>query len=136
MSVLKIPYESRSVRYNGAAHPAAPFAGLSKGANCQRFVFELLRYFGYEIGPLRSSDLWKDQTYTRSIGRKRPLDILMFNRKNDPRGAHLALYLGNGRSIHVFGDNHSHQFDRAEISVQFAVICKRELHHGAVGRQQ
>jgi hypothetical protein len=25
----------------------------------------------------------------------------MFNRNNEPRGAHLALYLGSGRSIHL-----------------------------------
>jgi murein DD-endopeptidase / murein LD-carboxypeptidase len=98
---LEIPDDFLTVRYNGAAHPAAPFMGLASGANCQRFVFELLRHFGYEVAPLRSSDLWEDRIYTRSVRRKRPLNILMFNRRKEAWGAHLALYVGRGHAIHL-----------------------------------
>jgi len=101
MEEIEIPAVFLNVRYNGAAHPLAAFDGFSRGANCQRFVFELLRHFGYEIVRMRSSELWEDRVYTRSVSRKRPLDILMFNRKNDAWGAHLALFLGGGRAIHL-----------------------------------
>ena len=96
-----IPPQFLAVRYNGAAHPQAPIAGLNLGANCQRFVFELLRHFGYEVGAMRSSELWSDRIYTRTVYRKRRFDILMFNGTDCAWGAHLALYLGNGRAIHL-----------------------------------
>lgn len=31
----------------------------------------------------------------------RALDLLLFNRTPDPYGAHIALYLGEGRAIHL-----------------------------------
>lgn len=98
---VSIPASFLRVRYNGAAHPLAPGVGLARGANCQRFVFELLRDFGYEIGAMRSSELWADRLHTRAVSRKRPLDILLFNRDRRAWGAHLALYLGNDRAIHL-----------------------------------
>ena len=98
---VQIPSRFFQVRYNGAAHPLANVVGLSQGANCQRFVFELLKHFGYEIGPMRSSELWEDHTFTRRVRRMQPLDILMFNRNADAWGAHVALYLGGGRAIHL-----------------------------------
>ena len=97
----EIPPQFLAVRYNGVAHPLAPIVGLNQGANCQRFVFELLRHFGYEVGAMRSSELSSDHIYTRTVFRKRRFDILMFNRKDLAWGAHLALYLGNGRAIHL-----------------------------------
>ena len=98
---MEIPERFVDVRYNGAAHPRATVPRLRDGANCQRFVYELLRYFGYEIAPMRSSEMWGDRTFTLRAHAKRPLDILLFNRRNDPWGAHLALYLGGGRAIHL-----------------------------------
>lgn len=90
-----------NVRYNGAAHPYACVTGLDAGANCQRFAFALLEHFGYEIAPMRSSELWADRRFTRRVHRMRPCDILMFNRDKRAWGAHLALYVGNGRAIHL-----------------------------------
>ncbi len=90
------------VRYDGARHPLArPGSIFREGANCQRFVFELLKHFGYEVGPMRSSELYADRRFTRPVRQMRPLDILMFNRAGSAWGAHLALYLGGGRSIHL-----------------------------------
>ena len=101
MSQVEIPAHFMAVRYNGAAHPLARTEGLAQGANCQRFVYALLAHFGYEIAPMRSSELWSDRKFTREAHRMRPLDILMFNRDADAWGAHLALYLGNHRAIHL-----------------------------------
>ena len=98
---LQIPARFMAVRYNGAAHPLTRAAGLEEGANCQRFVYALLDRFGYELAPMRSSELWTDRKFTRLAYRMRPLDILMFNRDMNAWGAHLALYLGNHRAIHL-----------------------------------
>jgi len=89
------------VLYNGAAHPYASLSRLDAGANCQRFAFALLEHFGYEMAPMRSSELWADRKYTRRVSRMRLCDILMFNREERAWGAHLAVYVGNGRAIHL-----------------------------------
>lgn len=101
MPQLEIPAHFMKVRYNGTAHPFARAAGIEEGANCQRFVYALLEHFGYAIAPMRSSELWDDQRFTRRANQMRSLDILLFNRNDDPWGAHLALYLGAGRAIHL-----------------------------------
>jgi len=101
MPQLEIPALFMAVRYNGAAHPLARAAGLAEGANCQRFVYALLEHFGYRLAPMRSSELWTDCEFTHRAHRMRPLDILMFNREAKAWGAHLALYVGNQRAIHL-----------------------------------
>jgi len=101
MPQLKIPARFLKVRYNGAAHPHASLTGLEAGANCQRFAFALLEHFGYAIAPMRSRELWADRRFTRRVHRMRPCDILMFNREEKAWGAHLAMYVGNGRAIHL-----------------------------------
>jgi len=90
------------IRYNGARHPLSASGSIFReGANCQRFVFDLLAHFGYEVGPMRSSELFADREFTRAARRMRRFDILMFNREQRAWGAHLALYLGDNRAIHL-----------------------------------
>lgn len=96
---IEIPAYFFEVRYNGAAHPLADAEGLSRGANCQRFAFALLEHFGFEIAPMRSSELYEDRTFTRMVFDKRALDILMFNRNG--KAAHVAVCLGEDRAIHL-----------------------------------
>jgi lipoprotein Spr len=99
---LAIPARFMRVRYNGARYPGAAGArGLGGGANCQRFAYELLRHFGREIPDFRSSELWTDRRFTKRVVRMRPLDLLLFNRTPRACGAHLAVYLGGGRAIHL-----------------------------------
>jgi predicted RNase H-like HicB family nuclease len=98
---VTVPARFLRVPYNGAAHPQSDEKGLEAGANCQRFVYELLRRFGFEIGPMRSSDLWADRVYTRPVRRMRAFDILLFNHARVAWGAHVALYIGNGRGVHL-----------------------------------
>ena len=74
---------------------------MKTGANCQRFVYELLRHFGREIPEFRSSELWRDRKYTIAAQNPAPMDIMLFNRSADPWGAHLGLYLGAGKVIHL-----------------------------------
>jgi lipoprotein Spr len=102
---VTVPPDFLRVRYEGARHPLARPGSIScEGANCQLFVFELLKHFGYEIAPMRSRELWEDRRFTRQVlhvRQMRPLDILLFNRERLGWGAHLALYLGEGRAIHL-----------------------------------
>ena len=99
---LAIPRAFLRIRYDGSQHPRTPrVAGLKTGANCQRFVYELLRHFGREIPEFRSAELWRDRKYTFAAQRPAPMDIVLFNRSADPWGAHLGLYLGDGNVIHL-----------------------------------
>jgi lipoprotein Spr len=92
---LEIPPRFFRVRYDGRRYPG------SAGANCQRFAYEMLRHFGCEIPDFRSSELWADTCCTRRVKRMRPLDLLLFNRTRRAWGAHVAVYLGRGRAIHL-----------------------------------
>jgi hypothetical protein len=103
MAAIEIPEAFWSVAYDGARHPGAPgVVGVEGGANCQQFAYELLRHNGFEIGELRSSELWADTHDTAPVGGALlPGDLLLFNRTPEAWGAHVALYLGDGRAIHL-----------------------------------
>ncbi|HUY27819.1 MAG TPA: hypothetical protein VMV27_10410 [Candidatus Binataceae bacterium] len=99
---IGVPRRFLRVQYNGARHPGAPkLRGLAHGANCQHFAYELLRHDGLAVPDLRSSDLWRDKRFTRRVVRLRPLDLLLFNRTRRAWGAHVAVYLGQRRAIHL-----------------------------------
>ena len=88
--------------YVGARYPGAPDdGGVEAGANCQRFAYALLRHNGRTIGDFRSSDLWSDTTDTYVVEEPVPLDLLLFNRTDEPWGAHVAVYLGDDLAIHL-----------------------------------
>jgi lipoprotein Spr len=102
ITMIEIPERFWDAVYNGAHFPGAPGAsGLEGGANCQQFAYELLRQFGRAIPDFRSSELWADDAYTAVASDLRPLDLLLFNDKPDPFGAHVAVYLGGERAIHL-----------------------------------
>ena len=98
-----IPDRFWHVPYNAARYPGAPgVVGLDGGANCQLFAFELLRSFGLEMPPLRSSDLWADTQHTKVVsGDLAPLDLLLFNATAEPFGAHVAVSLGRDEAVHL-----------------------------------
>ena len=99
---IRIPKSFLNVRYNGAKFPgAAGDPGLGDGANCQRFAYALLRHFGREVPSLRSSELWEDTQSTTFAVRLRPLDLMLFSADGKSRGAHVGVYLGSGRVIHL-----------------------------------
>lgn len=100
---IAIPTAFWEVEYNAAHFPGAPDTnGLEGGANCQQFAYELLRANGYVIGDMRSSELWADKTDTmRARGRLEGGDLLLFHFKADAWGAHVAVYVGEDRAIHL-----------------------------------
>lgn len=102
--VLGVPEPFMAVRYNGARYPGAASgadADLSAGANCQLFAYALLRHFGLEVPPLRSSELWADTSHTEHVRDLGPLDLLFWNRTPDLWGAHIGVCLGDKRAVHL-----------------------------------
>jgi cell wall-associated NlpC family hydrolase len=100
--MLTLPPAFMDVRYVAARYPGAPgVAGLAGGANCQQYAYELLRHFGRAIGDFRSSELWRDDVETERVTELEPLDLLLFNDTDDPYGAHVAVYLGDGKAVHL-----------------------------------
>lgn len=99
---LKIPKKYLDTFYDGTRYPGSKkYEGLNKGTNCQGFVYEVLNHFGYQVPDFRSSELWADTTYTKQAKRLKPLDITFFNGAKESYGAHLGLYLGANKVIHL-----------------------------------
>jgi len=98
-----IPAQFWRIKYDQDHDGGAPLLpSISESPNCQNFAYALLKHFGYEISPFRSSNLWEDAEETVIVtGELRALDLLLFNRTSSPWGAHVALYLGGGKAIHL-----------------------------------
>ena len=103
MLLSDIPDRFWDVPYDATRYPGAPGVdSIAAGANCQLFAYELLRAFGRELPPLRSSDLWADTQHTERVSDDfEPLDLLLFGPTADPFGAHIAVSLGDERAIHL-----------------------------------
>ncbi|MEU7583508.1 hydrolase [Streptomyces sp. NPDC041068] len=75
--------------------------GLTDGANCQLFAYEVLRHFGLAPPTLRSAELWSDTTATAHVTAAQPLDLLLFNATASAYGAHVAIYAGDHAILHL-----------------------------------
>jgi hypothetical protein len=71
------------------------------GSNCQRFAYGVLALFGLACPPLRSSDLWDDQSSTAVARDPRPLDLVLYNKTDAPFGAHVAVWMAPGEILHL-----------------------------------
>jgi hypothetical protein len=101
----QLPAAFWAVPYVGRRFPGSSAVtgrpGLAAGANCQLFAYEVLRHFGLAPPALRSSDLWSDTQATVRVSLARPLDLLLFNATDDAYGAHLGVWVGEGRVLHL-----------------------------------
>src|SRR5262249_54283290 len=95
----------QGIPYDGARHPGSATFDFSKGANCQLWAYALLKHFGIEVPPFRSSELWEDQEYSDTVSELQPLDLLLFNDSQSSWGAHVAVYLGDGLVAHLCRHN-------------------------------
>ena len=95
-----LPSHFRTVPYNGACVPDGRH-DLSQGANCQRYAYAVLAQFSIVMPPFRSSELWADRDHSALVSELMPLDLLLFGRHRDPYGAHVAVYAGEGRALHL-----------------------------------
>jgi lipoprotein Spr len=103
ISADMIPEHFWRIRYDQNHDPNTPtLPSISDSPNCQNFAYALLKHFGFEIFPFRSSNLWLDSSETYVVSDElRSLDLLLFNRTKNPWGAHVALYLGEDHAIHL-----------------------------------
>ncbi len=100
--MVRIPEHFLTVRYDGACFPGAPgVSGIAQGANCQQFAYEVLRHFGFSVPDLRSSELWEDTEHTSRAEILEPFDLLLFSPDGNPFGAHVGVYLGDEKVIHL-----------------------------------
>jgi lipoprotein Spr len=95
-----LPPQFRTVRYDGA-RTADGSHDLTAGANCQRYAYAVLAQLGIDLPPWYSSDLWADADLTLSVDEFEPLDLLLFSADGKPFGAHVAVYAGDGRALHL-----------------------------------
>lgn len=108
-----IPSEFFNIKYSGARIPGVDNqSDLSLGANCQVFSYALLAINGVTVPNFRSSDLWEDQQFSItthkgsvnqliSFDSLQALDIMLYNSSDKAFGAHMAVYIGNGKIVHL-----------------------------------
>ena len=103
--MIEVPQHFFEVWYDHECYPGSAAAKrLSNGpagANCQHFAYELLRWHGKELLNFRSRELWEDVTWTMKVDSYQPLDLMLYNSKNEAFGAHLALVLDDDKFIHL-----------------------------------
>jgi hypothetical protein len=104
---LELPPHLRRARYAAGRFPGAPGPeNVAEGANCQRYAYAVLRWFGFAVPPLRSAELWEDTEATLRVAAPRPLDLVLFDHGEAPRrpegyGAHVGVHLGPGQVLHL-----------------------------------
>jgi hypothetical protein len=97
-----LPDSFWTVPYAGRMIPGfRPDVGLSEGANCQRYAYAVLDHFGRHVSPLRSDELWHDTESTCRVDAWEPLDLLLFSPNHDPFGAHVGLFAGDDKVLHL-----------------------------------
>ncbi|MGW4881048.1 hydrolase [Streptomyces sp. NPDC004262] len=101
----QLPAAFWTVPYVGSRFPGAPggtvLSGLEEGANCQLFAYAVLRHFSLAPPDLRSSELWADTRATARVSIAQPLDLVLFNATDDAYGAHVGVWVTEGRVLHL-----------------------------------
>jgi murein DD-endopeptidase / murein LD-carboxypeptidase len=102
ISTISIPQMFFNSKYDASKYPGSKnCSGLVNGANCQYFAYELLKHFGRIVPDFRSSNLWEDSIHTMRVVELEPLDLLLFNKNENSYGAHIGVYLGENKVIHL-----------------------------------
>lgn len=90
------------IPYNGARYPGAvPPGSLREGANCQLFAYGVLAYWGFQLPPLRSDELWRDTDATAVVLVPRPLDLVLLHDREQAWGAHVGVVCGENEVVHL-----------------------------------
>ena len=95
VGVWSVPYVASAIP--GSETPPSWIAG----SNCQRFAYGVLDLFGISCPSLRSSELWADTAETFVVGQPEPLDLVFFNKGENPFGAHLGLLMAENEVLHL-----------------------------------
>jgi lipoprotein Spr len=124
MPRLELPERFSAVPYSATCVPGkVPLSAFATGANCQLFSYALLAHYGLEVPPWRSSDLWVDTRASRRVTQLEPLDLLLWNKAPDAYGAHVGVYLGEGRAAHL-----SRQVGRPTVWALASFLVFSEYH--------
>lgn len=117
--------------YNGKHHPQAEgVKGLENGANCQQFAYEVLRFYGLNPPPLRSSELWATTELITLIDPNALLllDLLLWNNTTEAYGAHVGVYMGQDQALHLSKTN---QYPKVETLSYLATLPEYSVWIGA-----
>lgn len=99
---IYIPIDFFHIKYNESNSPLHQKGNIFRtGANCQLFVYTFLHHFGSPFLTFRSSDLWHDRVYTRKVKKMKMFDLILFNKTNDPYGAHVGVCIGENKIFHL-----------------------------------
>jgi hypothetical protein len=90
----------RAVRRLGRAREG-PLGLWPERANCQLFAYGVLGLFGLACPPLPSSELWEDTEAAIVAELPEPLDLVLFNSTEEPRGAHLGVWMAPDEVFHL-----------------------------------
>jgi hypothetical protein len=71
------------------------------GSNCQRFAYGVLDLYGMKCPPLRSSNLWEDDTATSVVFAPEFLDLVLFNSSDKSFGAHIGVIMAPNEILHL-----------------------------------
>ena len=103
---MNIPKKYFNIKYTSSRIPGVKNQlNLTLGANCQVFAYALLKENGITIPNFRSSHLWEDDIYTEKVTKFKPFDLMLYSIAGDAYGAHVGLYIGEGKIIHLSADN-------------------------------
>jgi hypothetical protein len=96
------PEKIWSIPYSPLASPSETGAvSWFDGSNCQRFAYEILKLFGLNCPPLRSSNLWREEGATAIVVRPEPLDLVFFGAGSNPYGAHIGVWMASDEVLHL-----------------------------------
>mgnify|MGYP000315444279 CR=1 FL=1 len=102
MNQVIIPKAFYNVKYKTERFPGVENqSDLTFGANCQLFAYALLKENGLQVPNDRSSELWSDTRYSKVVTDFEPLDLMLYSPNGDAYGAHVGVYIGDGRVIHL-----------------------------------
>ena len=76
--------------------------GLADGANCQLFAYEVLRHFGLDAaGAAVERAVGGHGVDHQRVAVPRPLDLVLVNSSRDPWGAHVGVWAGDDKVLHL-----------------------------------
>lgn len=129
--MISTPERFLQINYNPEVKPQSNYSkDLINGANCQIFVYSILRFYKYEIPDLKSSELWDDELFTCKVNEYQDFDILLYNNKDNAWGAHLALFIGENKIIHL-----SKAVGKPEI-IDYQKLQEREKYKYFIGAKR
>ena len=102
-SPVVIPTHLKSTVYDESCYPGS--ARKLNRANCQRYAYDFLDFYGRKVPDFRSSELWSDTLSTTKVDIFEPFDLLLFNQTPDSWGAHVGVFLGHNWILHLSRSN-------------------------------